>query len=300
MNFLYKIIDKLYVKQWSVGIAQENIEDVIRNRKIEKKIRWAPLNNNYQFFADPFIFKLKTGEYSVLYEEFDYNNQYGCISQFTLNDKNEVNSTKVQIDTKSHLSYPFIFFENDIMYVFPESSACGKLSCYQYNSRSQLLNFKKDIINLPLLDSTILKHKNKYWIFATMRGSDSNKKLYIFFSDSLFGTYMPHPKNPVRENINGSRPAGSFIFVDGNIYRPAQNSGKYYGSSIAITKIVTLTETNFAEESYMTLRPNKNDNFNFGMHTINYHDRLIVVDGLRRTFSPLTQIKTFIKKKTKG
>ena len=102
-----------------------------------------------------------------------------------------------------------------------------------------------------------------------------------------------------KKYINGSRPAGNFILVDGNLYRPAQNSGKYYGSSIAITKIVTLTETEFEEESYMTFRPNKNDNFNFGMHTINYQDGLIVVDGLRRTFSPLTQIITFIKKKYK-
>ncbi|MGH2563169.1 MAG: glucosamine inositolphosphorylceramide transferase family protein [Ginsengibacter sp.] len=113
----------------------------------------------------------------------------------------------------------------------------------------------------------------------------------------MFGPYRPHPKNPVRDNINGSRPAGSFILVDGNIYRPAQNSGNYYGSSIAITKIVLLNETEFIEENYMTLVPNKKDNFNFAMHTINYHDNLIVVDGLRRTFSPLTQIITFTKKK---
>ena len=176
--------------------CRTNIEDVIRNKRIEKKFTWVPINNDYQFFADPFIFKLKTGEYSILYEEFDYNKQYGYISQFTLNNKNEVNSKKVRIDTKSHLSYPFIFFENDIMYVFPESSASGKLSCYQYDSNSQPLNFKKDIINLPLLDSTILKHKNKYWIFSTLRGDHSNKKLYIFFSDNLFGSYNLIPRIP--------------------------------------------------------------------------------------------------------
>ncbi|MGH2563168.1 MAG: glucosamine inositolphosphorylceramide transferase family protein [Ginsengibacter sp.] len=181
MNFLSKVIDKLYIKQWSIGIADESIEDIIRNKKIGKAFTWAPVNNNFQFYADPFIFKLKNGEYAVLYEEFDYNKQYGYISQFTLNKKNEVISTKTQLETKSHLSYPFIFFENGIMYVFPESSASGKLSCYQYNDNNQTLNFKKDILNLPLLDSTILKHQNKYWIFSTMRDNDSNKKLYIFF-----------------------------------------------------------------------------------------------------------------------
>ena len=133
MNFLSKIIDKLYLKQWSIGIADINISDVIRSKKIEKKFTWLPINNNYQFFADPFVFKLNSGEYAVLYEELDYNKQYGYISQFTLNNKNEVISKKIQLDTKSHLSYPFIFSENGNMYVFPESSAAGKLSCYQYN-----------------------------------------------------------------------------------------------------------------------------------------------------------------------
>ena len=300
MNFIAKVIDKLYLKQWSIGIADESIQDVIRNKKISKQITWIPINNKHLFFADSFIFKSQSGDYCILYEELDYNKQYGNISQFTLNNKNEVISKKIQIDTKSHLSYPFIFFENGIMYVFPESSASGKLSCYQYDDNNQSLSFKEDIIDLPLLDSTILKHQNKYWIFSTMRGSDSNKKLYIFFSDSLFGPYAPHPKNPVRDNINGSRPAGNFICVDGIIYRPAQNSGKYYGSSIAITKIVTLNETEFIEENYMTLSPGKKDSYNFGMHTINYQDDLIVVDGLKRTFAPLIQIVTFIKKKIKA
>jgi len=300
LNFLSKIIDKLYIKQWSIGIAEQSIEDIIRNRKIEKKFTWAPVNNNHQFFADPFIFKLKSGEYSVLYEEFDYNKQYGCISQFTLNSKNEVTSTKVRIDTKSHLSYPFIFFENDIMYIFPESSACGKLSCYQYNNHSQLFNFKKDVINLPLLDSTILRHQNKYWMFSTMRGKDSNKKLYIFFSDSLFGPYTPHPKNPVKDNINGSRPAGNFIEVDGNLYRPAQNSGKYYGSSVVINKILLLSEAEFSEEYFMNITPDRNSYFNFGIHTINYVDNKLVIDGLRRNFSPFIQLRTFLKKKLKA
>jgi len=296
LNILSKLIDKLYLKQWSIGIIEESIQNIIRNKKLSKQVSWIPINNKHLFYADPFIFKSISGEYSVLYEEMDYKKQYGNISLFILNNMGEVIAKKVILDTKSHLSYPFIFNENDKIYVFPESSASGKLSCYQYEENNQSLSFKKVIINLPLLDSTILKYQNRYWIFSTLKGDDSNKKLYIYFSDSLFGPYTPHPKNPVRDNINGSRPAGNFIFVDGNIYRPAQNSGKYYGSSIVITKIVTLNENEFTEKDYMILSPGKSDNFNFGFHTINYQDELVVIDGLRRTFAPLTQIITFIRK----
>ena len=143
MNFLSQIIDKLYLKQWSIGVADINIKDVIRNKKIEKEFTWFRINNNYQFFGYRFIFKLASDEYAILYEELDYNKQYGYISQFTLNNKNEMISKKIELDTKSHLSYPFIFYENGNMYVFPESSATGKLSCYQYNFNNQSLTSKK-------------------------------------------------------------------------------------------------------------------------------------------------------------
>jgi hypothetical protein len=299
MNVFLKIIDKLYLKQWSIGVANISINEVIRNKKIDKEFKWIPINNNYQFFADPFIFSIHD-QYKILYEELDYKKQYGYLCQFTLNNYNEVVSNEVMLDTKSHLSYPFIYSENNTTYIFPESASSGKLSCFKYNEDSGSLTFVKDIIDLPLLDSTILKHKNKYWLFCTMKGVDSNKKLYIFFSENLFGPYTPHPQNPVKNNIDGARPAGNFIRVDGAVYRPAQNSNKYYGSSISINKILILNEKEFAEENHMTLLPDKKSKYNFGIHTLNHINNLIVIDGLNRSFLPFTQMKTYISKKFKS
>ncbi|MEO6837233.1 MAG: hypothetical protein ABI261_01025 [Ginsengibacter sp.] len=297
MNILSKLIDKLYLKQWSVGIINESIQDVIRNKKVSKKITWIHINNNFQFFADPFIFKSESGNYSILYEELDYHKQYGYICQFDLDKKNNVVSKKIILDTKSHLSYPFIFYEDGSIYVFPEASKSGKLTGYQFNKNEKTLSYKGDLINIPAVDSTILKYKNKYWIFCGMDGVDANKKLYIFHSENLWGPYKEHKENPVKETINGCRPAGNFIEVEGNLYRPAQNSGKYYGSSISIYKIIHLCEDKFIEEPYMSIHPAKTDYYNFGMHTINSIDKKIVVDGLVRRFLPLTQVRTFIRNK---
>lgn len=296
MNFLSKFVDKLYLKQWTVGIAESSMEDIIKNKEINSTFKWIPLNNNYQFFADPFIFKLNTRNYAILFEELDYKKQYGYICQFNLNDHFEIISKKVLLETQTHLSYPFIFYENNEMYVFPESSANGKLSCYHYDYKNQSLSFVKDILDLPLLDSTILKHDGNYWIFCTMSGKDSNNKLYIYYSKNLFGPYVPHQKNPVKNDLNGSRPAGDFVQVDRILYRPTQGSEKYYGSSINIFKITTLSEENFEEEFYMSIKPDKNEKFNFGIHTINGTEGTIVVDGLLHRFSPFAQLGAFYKK----
>jgi len=52
------------------------------------------------------------------------------------------------------------------------------------------------------------------------------------------------------------------------------------------------------EEPYMTIRINNSNRFNHGMHTIhtiNALDDLIVVDGIKWTFSPIIQIGTFLE-----
>jgi hypothetical protein len=299
VNIFSKLLDKLYLKQWTIGIANIEIKEIIRDKKINSSFTWIPIKDNYTFFADPFICKTEDGKYQILYEELDYKKQYGNISLFTINEEDQLTDKRVLLDTKSHLSYPFIFFENNKIYVFPESSAASHLVYYEFDQKNYSLSLKKSVLDLPVLDSTILKHQNKYWIFCTMRSEDSNSNLFIFYSENLFGPYVPHKKNPVKDDINGARPAGNFIKVAETIYRPAQASGKYYGSAINIFKIKNLSEESFEEEFYMSIKPDKKEKFNFGIHTINGCDGKIVIDGLARTFSPVVQLKTFLNKKLK-
>lgn len=299
MNFISKIIDKLFLKQWSFGISDQSIEDIISNKKMEQKFNWFPIINKYQFYADPFLFRSLNNQYYVLYEDYNYKKQYGKISMCYLDEHNKPVSSNTVLDTKSHLSYPGIFREDQHIYVFPEAGASGKLSCYYYDDITKSLVFKSDIINLPLTDATVLKYNKKYWIFSTMKGENSNNQLYIFYSDTLLGPYTSHPKNPVKNEINGSRPAGNFISVANQVYRPSQNSDKYYGSSISIYKIIQLDENDFKEEFYMSILPAKKGRFNFGLHTINHVDNLIVIDGLSKSFLPITQLITYIRKKLK-
>lgn len=148
------------------------------------------------------------------------------------------------------------------------------------------------------MDSTVLKYNGKYWIFGTISGKGSNSKLYIFFSESLFGPYIPHPGNPVKDTLNGSRPAGNFFEINGNLFRPSQNCEKEYGESITINKVNVLNELQFDEEPYFSIAPKKEDrdvNRIFTMHTFNVLNDIIVVDGLRWSFSLRHQWKYFLK-----
>ena len=301
-NILRTYINKLFFKKWIIGLCRDNIADIIRKKSFNPNIKWLRTDSPDKFYADPFLILSKDGGLNIMYEEYPFNENYGKICLISLDEKLNPKSNKLLLDTKSHLSYPFIYAENNKTYIFPESAQNGKLSCYEYDIESESLKFLKDILDLPLRDSTILKHDNKYWIAGTLSENVIDYKLNIYVSDSLLGPYTPHPKNPVKNGLDGTRSAGNFIEIDGIIYRPTQNCQNNYGESITINKVTELNIENFSEEPHMIInidRKNKNNRDVRSIHTINVLENIIVVDGEQWIFSPKEQWKNFLKRRFK-
>lgn len=301
-KIISKYLDKLFFKKWIIGICRDNIKEIIRNKTFNPDINWLRMESFEKFYADPFLLTAKDGNFKIMFEDFAFNDGYGKISLMTLDENFTQIDHKILLDTKSHLSYPFVFTENNKTYVFPESAQMDKLSCYEYDPVNETLTFLKDILDLPLRDSTILKHNDKYWIFGTLSNNGEDYELNVFFADSLLGTYTPHPGNPLKNGLNGTRSAGNFIEVDGVIYRPTQNCQKFYGESITINKVTEFNEINFVEEPFMTINLNTKRKCNYGIrsiHTINIIDNVFVVDGEHWIFSPMNQVKIFLKSRKK-
>ena len=293
-GFLEKYLSKFFIQQWTIGIAKADMREIVRAKNFNPDIKWLAVGEKHKFYADPFLLKRDDGGYSILLEDYSFNDEYGKLSVIDYTENASLNTSKVILDTKSHLSYPFIFRENGKYYVFPEAAQSGKLSCYEYDAEKRELSFVQDVINLPLLDSTIVKYKNKYWLFGTLLGADADSKLHIFYADQLLGPYTAHQGNPVKSGIDSARPAGNIMEIDGVLYRPAQNSTYTYGGSMVLNKITVLSEKEFVEEFYMILQVDKKNNCNRGMHamhTINYIEDTIVVDGTRWVFSPALKWK---------
>lgn len=300
---LSKYTDKLFFKQWIIGIFSGNIKDVIRSKTFDPEIHWQHVKSLKKFYADPFLILSEDEHYKILLEEFTYKDLYGKLSLMTLDKNFKQVDYKVVIDLKSHLSYPFIFIDGNKTYVFPETRKSGKLSCYEYDPVNGSLSYVQDILDLPLLDSSILKYDNKYWIFGTLFENGNIYKLVVFFSDNLMGPYSPHPCNPIRSGLNGIRSAGNFIEVDGVIYRPTQNYKDRYGDSITINKIVELSNISVVEEPHMNICINRKNIYNNGVHsihTINVLNNIVVVDGEQWTLAPLYQLKEFYRNNIQG
>jgi len=298
-RFCRKYFNKLYYQKWIIGISNENLSDIIRNRKFDPDISWLFRNSFNKIYGDPFFIRSKDGKIEIIMEVLQFEGDYGRLALLTLDEEFRLSKLKILLDTKSHLSYPFVFKEDDRYFIFPESSKNDRLSCYEFDPEAERLIFLTDILEFPLLDSTIIKKNGKYWIFGVLADDNAGYEEHVFYSDNLLGPYVNHPANPVKYGLDGTRPAGSFIEVDGRIYRPTQNCQKEYGDSITIYELTELNEERVVEEPYMNIEINRSNHHNNGMfkiHTINYMNDLIVVDRKNWTFSPFHQLVNYLKK----
>lgn len=297
MNVIDTIEDKCYIKQWDIGLCKGNIEELLKEGLKNNEFRWIHPSSKTQVYADPFILPFEEEKIKIVFEHLDLRDGCGNISLATTDkDYNNV-QIKTLLHTGKHLSYPFVFVNNEITYIIPESSSQHTVEAYPFNqNRNTPAKIKKLISGEKLLDSTILYYNHKYWLFATKSGKHSNSDLYIYYANQLEGPYEGHHLNPVKKSLNGSRPAGNFISYNGEWFRPSQNNKSYYGQSVTIHRIIVLNELEFLEEPIVEIKPPGQSKDWHGIHTINLHGDTIVIDRLRRIFSPIDSIKIFVGK----
>lgn len=243
LKFVNHIWDKLFVKQWSVGLAYGSPEVVLNDGFNNLEFKWIPIADNGRFLADPFIVRKSNGDVVLFCEDFHYNEQNGKISAFLLSENFEIKQHHVILDTGSHLSYPAIYHFEGSYYLIPESGLTNQLVAYEINL--DLLKIKSSQVihhDEPLLDATLLAINNQCWMFVTKRGPDSNRALYMYHSLKWNGPFSQIGVAPIANHLSGSRPAGHFFSVEGKLYRPAQNSQEYYGKSIIINELEFISE----------------------------------------------------------
>jgi hypothetical protein len=289
--------DKFFVKQWTIGIAKGKLDDILNNQLASLHFKWIDIPNPEVFVADPFVLELPSGEIHVLAEHIQQPN-YGKLISYRFNKELVLQEEKIILDTGKHLSYPFILEENGEIFIIPESAMANGVFAYPYNPNEMSLGEPITLISdKPLLDSTLIFHDGKWWLFATKKGPYSNSELFIYHAADWRGPYQSHEMNPVKKDDDGSRPAGKIYKKGDDLFRPAQNCKEYYGKSVTLYKIQTLTPKTYVETPFVELKADIHQKNKYGLHTINLSGSVIVVDCLKKTFNPFIQIKLFIQKK---
>lgn len=288
-----KIRNWLFIEQWNIGLIKSPIHEILR---CKPEIIWLKNPSLSRFYADPFGFQIGDKNY-IIFEDYSKILRRGRIAIAEIDENLQIISNKIVLDDGRHLSYPYVFNDGGSIYVICESYKSQKLSLYEINQEHLVLEKKCDIFSdRAVVDPTMFFHQGKYWLFYTTAKS-SNSELFISFSDSLLGSFKPHPKNPVKIDNASSRPAGTIFMADGKIFRPSQNCSKDYGKSIVINYITKLTETEYAEEFVKEIHADCVSQYNIGTHTISsLGDNMTLIDGRRRIFVPYKPLLSIVYK----
>lgn len=239
-----------------------------------------------KFWADPHVVR-HDDKYFIFIEEYLYSTGKGHISVIEMDDSGNYSQPVKVLDTPYHLSYPFIFKIQDDYYMIPESVENETVELYKCVEFPHKWELHKTLMSgVKLLDSTLLFHDNKWWLFANgivQDGGSSWDELFLYSSPTFDGDdWQPHPLNPIISDCRTSRPAGPIFLSNGNLYRPSQNSSGHYGYGFNISHIKTLNEHEYEEEIISQVEPDWSPEV-ISTHTFCHVDRLTVIDAQVRT-----------------
>jgi hypothetical protein len=232
-----------------------------------------------RFWADPCA--IKAGDrYFVFIEDYVYETARGHISVMELDRKGVLNGPTKVLQRDYHLSYPFVFEWDNDYYMIPESASNGTVELYRSTSFPFEWHFEKVLLTgMRAKDATLADVNGTWWMFVSIAEHSIPDELYLFSAASPLGPWTPHPRNPVKSDVRGSRPAGKLFDWNGNLYRTAQDSSGRYGYAISINRITQLDHEGFREEQVSNILPNWNKKL-VGTHTISIAGDLTVVDCL--------------------
>ncbi|KAI7730048.1 hypothetical protein M8C21_019999 [Ambrosia artemisiifolia] len=239
------------------------------------------------FVLDPFLY----AQDDILYMFFESKNpitRQGDIGVArSMDDGATWEHLGVVLDKESHLSHPYVFDYNGQIYMMPDESSKGDVRVYRATEFPLKWKLEKIILDHPLVDAFIIQHEGKYWMFGSYQSQVTCQHLEIWYSNSPFGPWTPHSKNPVSGPRNGGRP---FLY-NGNLYRLAHDE------RVRVFKIEVLSVHNYkeVEVDLGVEKPTKGKNAWNGArsHHLNVHQLrtgkwLAVADGDRTVYGDVT------------
>lgn len=219
--------------------------------------RFIPFkNNNKYWYADPLLYNQENKIY-MFYEAFNKRKGLGEIGVAKVIN-NKIVDHKIILKESFHMSYPFVFNINDKIYMIPETSSIKKLLLYESVRFPDKWRLKKVLIdNVEFSDATILKHRDKLFLFVSKVLSPIPYKdeLLLFTLEKNF-RLIPHKRNPIITDNEYSRPAGRVLKYDNKLVRVSQDCSKgAYGKAIKFNEIINISTDDYQEKNIATILP---------------------------------------------
>ncbi len=235
--------------------------------------RWAP-DDRQRYFADPFLFEYDGVAY-VFCEELPYATQKGVISVFALDAAGNPGPARVVLERPYHLSYPFVFRHDGQIFMMPESSANRTLEIYRADPFPFRWTLDRVVLSgAAISDATAFPFAGSWWLTGATNapGTSSWDCLSLFSGPGPLGPWTAASDGPALIDASAARPAGHVFSRGGELWRPAQDCTRGYGSGLALCRIDALGPGSLQQTVMRRYQPRG------GLHTFNTSERFVAID----------------------
>ncbi len=270
-------------EMYGVAILDRRPEEFLRDQRCPAA-QWVQIPPSQGFIADPFFWPGRPGV--LLCETYLHRTGLGELTALSVNAGRVVGTEPLPLGVAGHLSYPSTWAEGERVVCLPEMAASRRQVLYELKpgvAPEPLCVVGEDI---EMADPTLMKVDGVYWIAYTDTDIGTYDNLCLLHAPRLEGPWTPHAGNPVKIDARSSRPGGTPFWVEGRLYRPAQDCSREYGGALTINRVSLCTPDAYREEPAATLRPDPDGAFPDGLHTLSFGNGLAVIDGKRNSYHP--------------
>jgi hypothetical protein len=235
-----------------------------------------------RFWADPFVLSTPNAHY-IFVEELLFSEGKGCIAVVELSRDGNLGSVRKVLERPYHLSYPFLFYWDGALYMLPESGANRTVELYRcIEFPGHWVHDRVLLSGVHAADATLLEHDGRWWMFMTQAapGQSIHEHLHLYWAETPLGPFVPHPGNPVKSGLRGTRPAGALFSHQGALYRPTQDCSRVYGEGVVLQRVDELSTGGFLETEVGRIVPEQGSEAR-RVHTLNAGNGIRVMDALR-------------------
>lgn len=270
----------IYAESWNVAWRQKSRGSILN----DKETKFQVIKNSFRYWAaDPFLFEHERKTY-IFAELYDYVKCKGCLGYYELS--SHFPRWIPIIEETYHLSYPYIFENEQGIFIMPESGANKDLALYRavvFPDKWEKVSIIRK--NVQYGDTTPFEWNGHKYALTYNVETENYKLVLLNLADES------RDQEILCSNIFYRRPAGAVFLLDGKWIRPAQDCKDGYGKGLCfyefqmneqeqyseeIVKIISLDQLKLSYELYQD-----------GMHTYNGTDNYEVIDIKTRRFNIL-------------
>jgi hypothetical protein len=265
--------------QWSIGVLPASAVEMLKAFPW-KDVRWlTPPSDG--FIADPFLVQ-ESGQFWLFYEQLLFSENRGTLWVANLDPKTgEMTKAAEVLRTEFHLSFPNVFNHNGQWYMLPEQARSGSTTLYRATEFPYHWEKYRDLLpGFPGIDPVLYFDEARWWLFVTHGEHPCNENnLHLFSAESLDELFQPHPENPIRSGLHGSRMAGPLFLRGRQLIRMGQDGRTGYGKGLVLNEISRLDTIAYSEHHLNTWAPEPSEEFGHAFHSFAECNGLLVIDG---------------------